>query len=742
MKRLALALLLVAAVGAGVFLALNRPGAQARRGATITVDSTGDTNSRDAVLTLREAMLLATGGLDVGDLDRWEADNVSGTPGAGSDDIIIFDHAVFPLRPPTTIALGGSLPVLYTGNDTVDGSSAGVIVDGVVSWFDCFKITSDGNTIKGLQIYNCIHAVGIEGQNNTVGGSGSGEGNDLSGNVVGVSMWGAATNDNVVRGNHIDTMAAGMDGVRIGGGAHNNTVGGSSAGERNVISGGECAVSIWSNASGNTVKGNYLGTDASGTAAIHTHYGVSIEGPNNTIGGTSPGERNVISGNSWAGVSIGPDATGNKVEGNYIGTNASGTAAVPNGHGVFIGQMAENNTIGGSSPAERNVISGNSIGVYMSLGFGNSVKGNYIGTDASGTAALPNTADGVKIESPNNTVGGSGSGEGNTIAFNVGHGVHVYYSTGNAIRRNSIHSNGEKGIDNMSGGNKELAPPIVDSATGSASGHTNPKCYPCTVELFSDDEDEGRIYHGSTTTNNDATGSWTYAGAVTGPNVTATITDGDGNTSEFSAPVAVSDATPTPTPTLTPTRTPTPTPTPGVTTTPTPPTGPTRTVTWNVGWHNETWSGASTPEEAFACAAGSYAAAYRLVNGSWERYFPDRPEMSNMTDLEQYAAFLILITRDVTCHMPAAGPPGSQRTLDWGVGWNSAGWTGPDGTAPQDAFACASGSYAAAYRLVSGSWERYFPDRPEMSNMGPLNKYDAFLILVTQPVSCTMSILP
>jgi len=61
---------------------------------------------------------------------------------------------------------------------------------------------------------------------------------------------------------------------------------------------------------------------------------------------------------------------------------------------------------------------------------------------------------------------------------------------------------------------------------------------------------------------------------------------------------------------------------------------------------------------------------------------------------------------------------------------------------PQDAFACAVGSYAAAYRLVGGRWERYFPGRPDISNMAPLSKYEAFLIRVTAPVSCTMSIAP
>ena len=116
-----------------------------------------------------------------------------------------------------------------------------------------------------------------------------------------------------------------------------------------------------------------------------------------------------------------------------------------------------------------------------------------------------------------------------------------------------------------------------------------------------------------------------------------------------------------------------------------------------------------------------------------------------MTDFEQYGTFFILITDDVTCQMPAMPPPPvaePQRTLDWAAGWYNEAWTGPNGAGPQDAFACAAGSYAAAYRLVEGSWESYFPDRPEISNMGLLDRHDAFLILAAAPVSCTMPIAP
>jgi hypothetical protein len=125
-----------------------------------------------------------------------------------------------------------------------------------------------------------------------------------------------------------------------------------------------------------------------------------------------------------------------------------------------------------------------------------------------------------------------------------------------------------------------------------------------------------------------------------------------------------------------------------------------------------------------------------------ERYFPDRPDISNMGPLSKYDAFLILITQPVTCTMPVTAASGSSRTLQWGVGWHNEGWSGAGGTPPQQAFACADGSYAAAYRFTETGLERYFPGRPDISNMGPLNKYDAFLILVTAPVSCTMAIAP
>jgi len=645
MKRLAFVFLLLTAVAVGIFLASHRPGAQASPDVTITVNSTADTNLRDSVMTLREAMLLATGELAVTSLSHEECHQVSSASwsmmvcmspvfpiGPGTPETIVFATSVFPPGNPATIAINNDdLPPLSTGNDTIDASAAGVIIELFGGGaYDCFRITSDNNTVKGLEMY----------------------------------QW------------HL--------GVRIEGGAQ-NTVGGSGPGEGNVISGGDLGVGI-----------------------------------------------------------LGSGTDGNVVKGNFIGTNASGTAAVPNSVGVQIGSGAQGNIIGGSGSGEGNVISGNlSEGVRI-LDFGTSnnvLKGNYIGTDASGTAAVPNGTRGVWISGrQNNTIGGTAAGEGNVIAYNEDDGVWVYgtATTGNSIRGNSIHDNVGKGIENTDGGNTELAVPTI-TGFGSVMGTACPNC---TIDVYSDDEDEGRVYEGSTTAS--GAGNWIFSGSLDGPNITATATDAAGNTSEFSAPVAIPEPTPTATPTPTPTPTPSPTPSPTPTATPTgtPTPGTTRTLVLGPGWHNETWSGASTPEEAFACAAGKYAAAYRFVAGGLERYFPNRPDISNMGPLAQYDAFLILITQPVSCVMPVAAASGSSRTLQWGVGWHNEGWSGADGTPPEQAFACAAGSYAAAYRFTETGLERYFPGRPDISNMGPLNKYDAFLILVTAPVSCTMAIAP
>ena len=191
-----------------------------------------------------------------------------------------------------------------------------------------------------------------------------------------------AAPSNTLKGNTIHANTT--DGVILEG--NSNTTGGTTTDARNLIyDNGDDGVEI-ANGSNNQVLGNYIGTANGTSAAANGENGVRVLSSNNTIGGTTAGARNIISGNSY-GVLIEAGATGNQVLGNYIGTNASGTAALSNLYGGM-GISGSNNTVGGTTAGARNIISGNGgIGVYID-GNGNQVLGNYIGTNAAGTAAL------------------------------------------------------------------------------------------------------------------------------------------------------------------------------------------------------------------------------------------------------------------------------------------------------------------------------------------------------------------
>ncbi|MBN1425463.1 T9SS type A sorting domain-containing protein, partial [Candidatus Fermentibacteria bacterium] len=212
---------------------------------------------------------------------------------------------------------------------------------------------------------------------------------------------------------------------------------------------------------GHTVDGNYIGTDITGTVRQGSTggYGIQILGAaNNTIGGSDPGARNLISGAQsvyWGVVVVGYFANNNVIIGNYIGTDVSGTYAIPNaGGGVVL--AASNNFCG--MPGAGNLISGNAgYGVRIADNHPCTVQANLIGTDVTGTVALGNGSTGIYLDRVNddpnnNTIGGLNPGEGNVIAYNTGGGVDIETGTGNRILSNSIHSNGGLGIDLGSNG--------------------------------------------------------------------------------------------------------------------------------------------------------------------------------------------------------------------------------------------------------------------------------------------------
>jgi CSLREA domain-containing protein len=323
---------------------------------------------------------------------------------------------------------------------------------------------------------------------------------------------------------------------------------------------------IWVSSANVTIEGCYVGTDPTGTSAKPNGTdGILLA--NGATGAVIQG--NLLSGNNSGGIRLfGENTTGNTLRNNRIGSNAAGTAALPNGgYGIELHASAHGNVI------DQNLVSGNGwIGIHLSeTGTnGNVLRNNRIGTDAGGTVALANGSFGVAFfDGPSSNV----VGPGNLVAYNTMDGVLVdgsdsFTSTvGNTITANSITANGGQGINNFRGGNTELTPPTITAA--SATQVSGTACANCSVEVFSDADDEGAVYEGSTTAN--AAGNWTFSkpGGLAGPYVTATATDGAGNTSEFSAPFSVAPATPTATSTSTATRTPTGTPSPTATRTPT-----------------------------------------------------------------------------------------------------------------------------------------------------------------------------
>src|SRR5262249_9594744 len=153
---------------------------------------------------------------------------------------------------------------------------------------------------------------------------------------------------------------------------------------------------VTAGSTGNQIQGNYIGTNAAGTAAVPNQAnGVEIQGDNNLIGGTTAAARNVISGNTGRGLLLdGNGAVFNLGEGNYVGTESAGMLAVANGaNGISMINAANNNTIGGPSAGQGNVISGNQVGgLTIELSStGNTVQGNLIGVAADGVTPLGNT---------------------------------------------------------------------------------------------------------------------------------------------------------------------------------------------------------------------------------------------------------------------------------------------------------------------------------------------------------------
>lgn len=505
-----------------------------------------------------------------------------------------------------TIQLARQLPIIgdATGAITIDGytqpgatpntnalnSNAAIKVQiagtGTAS-FSALFITSSGNTVRGLAFYNLGRGV-------TVYGSGA-TGNRIVGNIVGT---------NVAASFFATETAPGMSGIVLQQGAHHNLIGDTAPADRNIVSGNaHQGVATYDETTDyNVIVNNIIGLDPAATKSVpNRNHGIDINTHSsyNQIGGTAPGQRNVVSGNGIEGIEIshGTGTIGNQIIGNFIGTDVSGNRAPSFSHNVDVGVLIEDGVR--QTLVADNIIGGNNQGGIRIDGAqttGTEVRNNRIGI-AANNAAIPNVAWGVELtKGVNQTT----IGPGNLIAYQPV-GIQLTDSAGNAnrITANAIFSNTLLGIDldplgavnpndaddTDNGPNTGLNFPVITAATPTRVSGT--ACVTCTVEVFVADlgagaHGQGKALAGVGSVNSD--GSWTIAvqGVMVGSYVTATAIDANGNTSEFGLNMLVSKdppATATPIPTAVMTRSPTNTMMPTATPKGTPIATPTATAT-------------------------------------------------------------------------------------------------------------------------------------------------------------------
>ncbi|HEV3339551.1 MAG TPA: MBG domain-containing protein, partial [Pirellulales bacterium] len=503
---------------------------------------------------------------------------------------------------------GSGVELYYSNDDVIGGTTAAArnIIPGGVE----MRGTTTGNLVQGNYLGTDISgtvALGGGGVSlastsdtqvptlNTIGGAEPGAGNLIGG---GISLSG---NNNTIQGNRIGTdvtgtKALGKSGFGIDDIGYNNTIGGSPPGEGNLISGkGGDGIILRGSQGGDTVQGNLIGTDVTGTKAIgNGGDGIDVDESGAIIGGSQPGDGNVISGNVGNGIFLeSPNfhLTGLVIQGNYIGTDVTGTMPLGNGgdgisNGVSdVNSPMPNSVIGGASPGAGNVIAANGgDGIRISdpsifalggdISSGIVIQGNMIGTDVTGTHNLGNAGDGLSIITSNllasnETIGGTSPGLGNTIAFNGGRGVDIPFGNGNTVRGNDIFDNGGLGLITDSNAaaatyaeNRGIqlaqAPPVLTSAvfgpqgtvvTGSLTG-TPLTSY--EIDFFANNGvnptgfGEGQTYLQSISVVADGTGSAQFQiplgeAVPVGQWITATATPDTtgGNTSMFSLPAPV-----------------------------------------------------------------------------------------------------------------------------------------------------------------------------------------------------------
>ena len=274
-------------------------------------------------------------------------------------------------------------------------------------------IAGGGSTVKGLDLTGFDGAILLNGN-----------GQDLIvGNVIGLSLGGVQPNPGT--GVIIDGVVA-------------NTIGGTAPASRNVISGNEGFGIAATNAPGQVIQGNYIGTDTTGTVASGNGVGVQlVNSSSSQIGGGPAGARNIISANYDDGIQL-LDSLDVQIQGNLIGTDVTGTQPLGNGStGVEIDPNYQ--SLSANDSILKNVISANGGGILI-FASNNVIQGNLIGTDITGTRLIGNSGPGIDVSgSSSNTIGGTAAGAGNVISDNnVGIAAYSDQFGQNLIQGNKI----------------------------------------------------------------------------------------------------------------------------------------------------------------------------------------------------------------------------------------------------------------------------------------------------------------
>jgi titin len=382
-------------------------------------------------------------------------------------------------------------------------------------------------------------------------------GNTVASNIIGANASGTAEVHNGHNGLIFGDITGA--GVRVDG--PSNFIGVIDGG--NLISGNNHGITV--SGADNIIRANRIGLNAAGTGALRNRkYGVFVGAPGTVIGGGLPTMGNVISGNTLQGVYVtGAAATGVSIELNYIGTNVTGTAAVSNGQaGIEIRDGAQ-------GAIRRNIISGNSNAGLRIETDGVGVFGNRIGIQVAADLPLGNSGAGVSIAGSNNIIGGPNVNEPNTIAYNNGAGVAISSGTQNIILESAFYGNTGLGIDLESSGptandaldadegaNRVQNFPVITGANTvitTGTFHSRPSAF-FTLKFYASPScaapGEGRSVRATATAFTDGSGNATFTTSlnsiVAGDGVTVTATDSFGNTSEFSACVTVVSTAPEP----------------------------------------------------------------------------------------------------------------------------------------------------------------------------------------------------